>query len=143
MSGRSSLIRKCRGIDPPVDSELPYTREELVSRPETFPERGLYCQKCRTNVPQFADLSDEDASLLLYLIEQDLKEVAMDELQAATGCSKRFAKIWVLHAGKPDSGITAPCPYCAGQLKTALAKQCQHCYMDWHDPDKPRNLRGS
>jgi hypothetical protein len=27
-----------------------------------------------------------------------------------------------------------PCPYCGGQLRTAKAKQCRECGMDWHDP---------
>ena len=27
-----------------------------------------------------------------------------------------------------------PCPYCGELLRTAFAKQCRHCGMDWHDP---------
>ena len=34
-----------------------------------------------------------------------------------------------------DPPNPAPCPYCGGLLRTALAKQCRHCKMDWHDPD--------
>jgi hypothetical protein len=30
-----------------------------------------------------------------------------------------------------------PCPYCGKPLRTPLARQCQHCLMDWHDPDQP------
>ena len=29
---------------------------------------------------------------------------------------------------------SVPCPYCGKPLRTALAKQCRHCLMDWHDP---------
>jgi hypothetical protein len=28
-----------------------------------------------------------------------------------------------------------PCPYCGQRLRTASAKQCRHCGMDWHDPE--------
>ena len=120
----------------------PYTRDELKTRPDTFPERGPLCPRCKTRIPQFAELSDSDAFRIKQLISQEQKLLAMAELEAATGCSKRFAKIWVLHSGRPDAlGTTAPCPYCGGQLVTALAKQCKHCFMDWHDPSRPYNLR--
>jgi hypothetical protein len=26
----------------------------------------------------------------------------------------------------------AHCPYCAGQLRTWRARQCMHCFRDWH-----------
>jgi hypothetical protein len=120
----------------------PYTRQELETRPDTFPERGLLCPRCNTRIPEFAELSDSDASRIRRLISQNQKALAMDELEDATGCSTRFAKIWVIHSGRPDSvGTTAPCPYCGEQLVTALARQCQHCFMAWHDPDRPYDLR--
>ena len=28
----------------------------------------------------------------------------------------------------------APCPYCGAPLRTAIARQCRFCKMDWHDP---------
>ena len=122
--------------------DKPYTREELVLRPDTFPDRGPICPKCNTRIPQFADLSDHDAYRVRSLIRHDQKALAMDELMAASGCSERFAKIWVIHSGVPNViGTTAPCPYCNGALKTALAKQCPHCYMNWHDPDNPYNMK--
>lgn len=73
---------------------LPYTREELESRPDSFPDRGPLCPRCKTRIPQFAELSDVDAGRIRKLILQNQKSLAMDELEAATGCSTRFAKIW-------------------------------------------------
>lgn len=29
----------------------------------------------------------------------------------------------------------ADCPHCGKELRTAAAKQCRFCKMDWHDPD--------
>lgn len=31
-------------------------------------------------------------------------------------------------------GDGTPCPYCGKLLRTAFAKQCRRCGMDWHDP---------
>jgi hypothetical protein len=124
------------------DDGLPYTRSELVDRDDTFPDRGPLCPRCKTRIPQFAELSDSDAFRIRQLISGDQLFLAAAELRDATGCSIRFAKIWVVHSGRPDStGTTAPCPFCGGLLTTALAQQCRHCFMDWHDPEKPYNLR--
>ena len=47
--------------------ETPYTREELLSAGDGFPERGLLCPKCHTRIPQFAELSEADRSRILSL----------------------------------------------------------------------------
>ncbi|WP_411825462.1 hypothetical protein [Luteolibacter sp. AS25] len=125
-----------------MSHEKPYTRAELESRPDTFPDRGPLCLGCNTRIPEFAELTESEATRIRELIAEDEKAFAMSELESATGCSTRFAKIWVIHSGIPDLvGDTAPCPYCGGDLITAKAQQCQHCYMDWHDPKRPYNLR--
>lgn len=36
-----------------------------------------------------------------------------------------------------------PCPYCGELLRTAVAKQCRHCSMDWHDPANVVNRKAS
>lgn len=33
-----------------------------------------------------------------------------------------------------------PCPYCGKPLVTNSAKQCPHCFMDWHDPHNIKKL---
>jgi hypothetical protein len=119
-----------------------YTKQELESLADASPARGPLCPKCKNRIPQFAELSPSDAFRIKSLISQGQESLAMAELKAATGCSERLSKIWVLHSGRPDAvGTTAPCPYCGEGLVTALAKQCRHCSMDWHDAAKPYNLK--
>lgn len=36
--------------------------------------------------------------------------------------------------------VSAPCPYCEEPLRTAKAKQCPHCLMDWHDSSNPKRI---
>jgi hypothetical protein len=33
-----------------------------------------------------------------------------------------------------DPPRPGPCPYCGEPLRTAIARQCRFCKMDWHDP---------
>jgi hypothetical protein len=119
-----------------------YTKDELMSLPiDALPARGERCPKCRAIIPQFADLTEKDEGRLRSLIRDGRKMVAMQELRSLTSCPISWAKIWVLHSGRADAaGTTAPCPYCGKPLKTALAKQCPHCNMDWHNPLIPKRL---
>jgi predicted RNA-binding Zn-ribbon protein involved in translation (DUF1610 family) len=106
-----------------------------------LPQRGTVCPKCGVHIPQFAELSDVDASRIRQLIANQRATMAMQELRSATGCPIAWAKIWVQHRDNPDTvGTTAPCPYCGKPLITALAKQCRYCLMDWHEPQKPKKL---
>jgi hypothetical protein len=118
-------------------SEEPYTREELLAAGDSFPERGLFCPRCRTVIPQFKDLSEHDESHIRQMIREDRRMMAIAELRDATGCPLRWAKIWVYHEGRPKplENETAPCPYCGMPLRTSLAKQCRHCRRDWHDAE--------
>ena len=36
--------------------------------------------------------------------------------------------------GEGERSSATPCPYCGAALRTAKAKQCFACGMDWHDP---------
>ena len=127
-----------------VDLEAPYSRSECENSDGGFPDRGLFCPKCKTRIPQFADLSEHDEFRIRKLIRDGRGAMAMKELEAATSCHRRWSKIWVTHAGRPTPEYPGkPCPYCDKPLRTSLAKQCPHCLMDWHDPGNPRHLTDS
>jgi hypothetical protein len=118
--------------------DAPYIREEVLAAGDSFPQRGLLCHRCNTKIPQFKDLSEQDESRIRQMIRENRYMMAMAELQAATGCSLRWAKIWVIHEGKPKplEDKTVPCPFCGMLLRTSLAKQCRYCRRDWHDAEK-------
>jgi hypothetical protein len=119
-----------------------YTKDELIRLVvDALPTRGEICPKCSVVIRQFADLTEKDEARLRHLILVGRKMMAMQELRSLTLCPVSWAPIWVLHSGRPDSvGTTAPCPYCGKPLKTALARQCPHCNMDWHDTGHPKTL---
>jgi hypothetical protein len=119
-----------------------YSKEEIAKSGDEFPERGLYCFSCEVVIPQFRDLNEADEKRIRELIRGDRRMMAMGELRAATGCGLRWAKIWVLHSGRPtaDIELQTSCPYCGKSLRTPTARQCRHCLMDWHDSSNPRKL---
>jgi hypothetical protein len=113
--------------------DTPYTREEIAElSPDAWPERGTYCEKCRTYIPRFAQVSPADEERLRCLTPVQ----AIKELRERTGCSMRWAKIWATHPQGPQTkhsreGVP-PCPYCGKPLRTAKAQQCFECGADWH-----------
>jgi len=116
-----------------------YSRLELQNlRDDAWPDRGEYCQKCTNIVPSFEDISDEDIEDLRALIAAGNVMSAMQKIHDKTGCSLRWAKIWVHH---PYGGHTIsqrptpPCPYCGSQLRTPSARQCPVCYGSWHEEE--------
>ena len=119
-----------------------YTAKEMADlAPHELPKRGPVCPKCKAIIPQFAELAPEKDERIRRLIRDGRKIMAVHELRALVRCPITWAKTWVSHGGRPDGiGTTAPCPYCGKPLATALAKQCPHCNMDWHDPKNPRRL---
>jgi hypothetical protein len=70
--------------------------------------------------------------------------MAIRELQTITGCSLRWATLWVHHAGRPLALRPGPpCPFCRLPLKTSRAQICYRCPADLHgdparDPDEAR-----
>jgi hypothetical protein len=113
--------------------DAPYTRDELSAIGSgAKPTRGRYCPKCKSHVPEFADISPELAATFKGMHAAK----AMAAICDLTGCPLGWAKSWVIHKDGPhrEYGDTdaPPCPYCGNQLRTRLAKQCVECGADWH-----------
>jgi hypothetical protein len=117
-----------------------YTREELEKIGDGFPDKGLFCKKCQIFIPQFAELSEQD-EWRVKRISHSQPSLAIRELRYFTGCSERFAKIWVLHEGRPKVIHDFPCPFCGQSLRTSEARQCRHCLRDWHDENELKRLK--
>ena len=98
-----------------------YTKEELcLLRPDEWPQRGPLCERCRTHIPLFADLSAAQECSLRQLAEKGSAE-AIEELMRLTGCSLRWAKIWVLHPDGPKPKYATrgpPCRCCGEPLRS-------------------------
>lgn len=116
-----------------------YTREELEKFGEGLPDKGLFCKKCNTFVPQFEELTEDEFRLKRISSTQPV--MVMNELIYFTGCSITFAKIWVSHEGKPEIIYDFPCPFCNKSLRTSEAKQCRFCLRDWHDEHELKWLK--
>lgn len=114
-----------------------YDRKEFSEVLDRLPDRGAKCSGCNAVVPRFSDLSGENERRIKYLIAQNRKIMAIQELMAATGCPLSWAQVWIDHPNGPelhDKGKRGPdCPYCGKPLRTAVARQCVECGMDWHD----------
>jgi hypothetical protein len=121
-----------------------YSRSEVLALGNEFPRRGQLCHHCGLRIPDFADLRGEGRRRVLGLIRDDRRIMAIAELCALTGCSLRWAKLWVHHAGRPQARHPGPpCPFCGEPLKTSRAQLCLACGCDWHgdaelDPDHAR-----
>ena len=80
-----------------------YTKEEVITAGNGFPEKGTVCPKCGARIPIFVDLSPENEAEIRDLIAKDQKILAMERLQRYTGCCIRWSKIWVLHPDGPNA----------------------------------------
>ncbi len=98
-------------------------------------EDGPVCGCCGQRIPQFRSLSAADAKRILAL----RAPAAEQALRKLVGCTRGEAMRWVRHGGKalpwPSGRI---CQFCAGFLRSATAKQCFTCGIDWHDPTQLR-----
>jgi len=112
-----------------------YSREELNNIGDTeFPAKGIFCKACSTWIPQFEELDEKTESRVKKLIFKQRSLMAMEELKSKIGGNNRWAKIWVIHKGKPTAEYPGkPCPFCGENLRTTLAKQCPHCFKSWHN----------
>lgn len=131
---------KRTGVEFPWAERIrPYRREELVGNLDPLPKRGEACPGCGVVLPRYEDLSPEQEARLRDLVRQGHRITAIEGLIAATGCPTAWAKLWVSHPMGPElhpreSGPA--CYYCGGALRTAAARQCVECGMDWHDPHR-------
>lgn len=116
-----------------MDSSKPYTRDEAIAAHSKAPDRGIYCPRCENFIPEFADISPQEAAEIHKLTVGK----AMEVVQHRTGCSRAWAKIWAMHPNGPHDAEpdAVTCPYCDLPLN-ARAKQCPLCKMDWHTPGK-------
>ncbi len=110
-----------------------YSKMEVKLFGDEFPKKGEFCKKCKTYIPKFCDLTAEQENHLKELISKDEKILAVKQLVEYTGCSHRWAKIWVLHPNGPTPVLSGPpCPHCGKPLRTSKAKQCPHCLKRWN-----------
>lgn len=120
-----------------------YTNAEIAAlspaERDGFPVRGVRCRKCGAVVPEFADLTAEVGNRAREVWRTSKTSEDSDEalrlLTEATGCSERWAKIWLLHPNGADISWTrdqgGPCPKCGKRLRTEQARQCFHCGAEW------------
>jgi hypothetical protein len=84
--------------------------------------------------PNLSPLSEAVEAEIAELIRTGPTAVAIKELYERTGWNAGDCVRWV-HERKMRLGPQPPpCPHCGVPLRTALAKQCVSCGMDWHDP---------
>ncbi|MCP4104012.1 MAG: hypothetical protein GY749_00505 [Desulfobacteraceae bacterium] len=120
----------------------PFTYEDIIQEKDGFPSRGIYCPKCKVNIPVFAELSKEDEAEIRKNGKGNVIET-IRLIREKTGCGLRWAKIWAIHPDGPQEiGFqgNGKCPYCGGRLRTEKAKQCPHCLISWHDPNNIKKL---
>ncbi|MCE9545954.1 MAG: hypothetical protein K8T25_10605 [Planctomycetia bacterium] len=67
------------------------------------------------------------------LIREGLAISAIKQLRA-TGLGLASSKVYVDSRIERLARPKVSCPYCGKNLKSAKAKQCFECCMDWHDP---------
>lgn len=121
-----------------------YSRAEMLALGDAYPDRGELCHQCGLRIPSFAELSSASQRRIRKLIGEDRPLMALQELRALTGCSLRWAKLWVRHAGRARALRPGPpCPFCGVVLPKSRALHCVACGRDWQadrrwDPDRKR-----
>ncbi len=101
-----------------------YTNEQIALIAEgSLPDRGVYCEDCEIYVPIFKSVDDPER-----LNGIGFKDT-LQKLMKATGCSKKWAEIWMYHLGGACN--TKRCQACGEFLRTKVAKQCLSCGAEW------------
>jgi len=105
---------------------FPYARSLVMSRllPSGMTE-VRYCPKCR-HAEQEWRTRQEVEKRLIETEQTDAEATVTEEDQGG------------MNLGSVRTPAT--CSHCGQVLRTASAKQCRHCLMDWHDPANPRKL---
>lgn len=70
---------------------------------------------------------------LVDMIRRGGRLEAIRRLQEAAHCSLVEAATWAVTIDRHEP---TPCPYCGRALRTAKAKQCFSCNMNWHDSER-------
>ena len=133
-----------------VQAHLPGFRNEHVTaamcstsnREFVVWERDRHCSRCGHQLPEFPDLTHAQRLELRRMIDTSGSIVAIKRLREISGCDLREAKLWVHHRGIAGQGHEplVPCPHCGKPLRSAQAKQCRFCKLDWHDPHRVHRL---
>jgi len=121
-----------------------YFNRELAGIREDWPRMGRECSHCNRRIPRFIDIDPEATAGLRKRVKSGETDEVARVVRELTGCPAAWAELWVQH---PDGPIAPPpvwkgppCSNCGRPLRSAFARQCFECGMDWHDPDNIRRL---
>jgi hypothetical protein len=132
-----------------VLSAMPTKMDHIVSVESYGAVRcRLYVGVANEVVDQFArQLADEiggvvigDDGIWYPVAAKDLYDVHRSAIMERVREHRLRARSQIVQSALPFSiGVRnrepVSCPSCGKFLRTPLAKQCQHCKMDWHNPD--------
>ncbi|NWB32074.1 hypothetical protein [Pseudomonas gingeri] len=89
------------------------------------------CDRCGDTITRYCP-SVETFSLLGPFHDQG-KQAVLDELVRREGVDPNIVLEYFRHRMFPEcKPKVAHCAFCGGQLRTWKAKQCMHCFKDWH-----------
>lgn len=111
-----------------ADLTAPYSPAQLRAARASLPQRGLLCHVCGLRVPQFVALKSPLRRRIIWLINQRRPLMAAAELRAAISCPERWARLWVLHKGRPGRRRPGPpCRHCRTPLQHSRSSRCLIC----------------
>ena len=99
------------------------------------------CECCQRIIPKFENLTKEREEIVRQTYRETGPISAIKKLREFTNTTLFDAKLWVDHCGDSIYLKIFPCPYCGEPLRTKVAKQCRHCFRDWHDENELKWLK--